>query len=147
MITIELENEHLRSGMACRGQARLCFDEPLPRTRVVATLRASQVVRSPLARESSSRRILYEGTVEIDGAAQDRESELRFELQVPSANELERYPEPPEFLKRLLLWIAPNAFEPISWSLDIRIERRWKKDLLASRAITVTLAEAPRQAS
>ena len=101
MIEIELQRDRLTTGERCEGHAHLRFDGGLEAQRVTATLRAFETFRKPFSTEPAQRQIRWEETVELGGAGSYAERELPFALEVPAEDELEVFPEPPAFLKRL----------------------------------------------
>lgn len=147
MITIELDQTRLATGDTCRGRAVLRFDENTAGKRLLATLSASQKIRKPFSGQPPTRRIFYAETIELSGAAEWFEAELAFELRVPALEELDVFPEPPAFLKRLVTWIAPDAIQPVRWEVEVRLERPWKKDFAATHGVEVELAAGSRRAS
>ena len=139
MLTIDLREMHLASGDVCRGRAQLALDGPTQALRAIATLTCSQSVRSPFSGEPATKQVFYQHAMEISGTGSYCGETLSFELPVPSADELEELPQPPQFLRKLVSWIDPDAIGPVVWELEVRLERRWKTDVVATSKVDIVL--------
>jgi len=144
MLTIDLRETQLASGDVCRGRAQLALDGPTQALRAIATLTCSQSVRTPLSGESATKQIFYQHAIEIGGPSSYCGETLSFEFPVPDADALAELPQPPQFLRKLVAWIDPDAVGPSVWELEVRLQRRWKSDVVATSPVDVDLASGGR---
>ena len=139
---IELERDRFASREWCRGRARLRGGAEARASRVTATLRGFETWRQPFSSRPPVRRIRFEKSVEMAAALLSAGGEVPFELRVPGPEELEALPEPPAFLRRLVLWLDPEAIGPLRWEVEVRLHRGFRRDAVATRPIEVALAGA-----
>jgi len=147
MIRVELDQTDLVSGEACSGRACIRLKNPTRAKHILITLSATQTIRRPFSGQAPVRHILYGDTHEVatDGMLDD--DVIDFEVTVPHAGDLDRFPEPPAFLRRLVQWVAPDTIGPVQWEVQVRVERQWKRDLIGTAEVYIDLQGEQRRAS
>lgn len=141
MLEIDLDKTHLASGETCSGRVRLHLMESLEANCLVASLTASRLVRKALSTEPATRDVLFSASTVLGGATTYLEGTYEFQLEVPSSEAVQPFREPPSFAMRLLGWLGA-AVEPVQWELEVRLERRLRRDVVQATELEVELADA-----
>lgn len=144
MIEILIEPGPWSAGDACRCRAIIRAGRPTPALGVIATLTAFEVLPRRSNPFAPSRRALLTKTVELAPAAFYEACQLPFEIRIPDLSELRRGPSS-EFVRRL---VGPVHDSPaIRFEVEVRMERRWRRDWTASSEIEIESSGRQRHAS
>ena len=147
MIDVELEAGQWSAGDTCRCRTRIRAPRPTPAQRVVATVTAHETIHAMPGSEPSKKRVLYSRSVELLPAAHYESCELPFEVRIPDLDELDYTGEPPAFVRKLVEQFTPGKIGPIRFEVEVRMERRWRRDWTARTEIAVPGCERELRAS
>ena len=147
MIEVEVEPGVWSAGGTCRCRTRIRASRPTPAVRVVATVTAYETIHALPGSESSAKRVLYSRTSELLPPAHYESCELPFEVRIPDFGELDFTGEPPAFVRKIVDRFAPGKIAPIRFEVEVRMERRWRRDWTARAEVEIAVGELELRAS